>query len=170
MSGCGFTYSHRAAAPWALSSRVLLLPAMPTAPGSARAHVRHLLLAWGMNGLADAAELVTSELATNAVRASRQSSRSGNDRDTFSPVISVCLYGEGRRLRIEVWDQAPGLPILREAPVDAECGRGLALIEAMTEGCWGWDLADHPWAIKCVWAEISRPSSSIRTPKRKDGI
>jgi anti-sigma regulatory factor (Ser/Thr protein kinase) len=139
---------------WALSSELPSLPALPTAPGHARAQVRNLLLAWGMSALADAAALVVTELTTNAVRASEQS---GRKRDGQVSVVSVCLYGNGAALRIEVWDQATGFPLSSEAPVDSECGRGLTLIDAVTEGRWGWHPADHPWAVKCVWAEIRAP-------------
>jgi hypothetical protein len=44
----------------------LPLAALPTAPGVARGHVRSVAREWGLAGLADTAELLVSELVTNA--------------------------------------------------------------------------------------------------------
>ena len=45
------------------------LGAVLTAPGCARAWTREILWEWGAAGLADAAEMVASELVTNSVNA-----------------------------------------------------------------------------------------------------
>ncbi len=47
----------------------LELAAAPGAVPRARRHTRHMLAAWKLGHLADDAELVVSELLTNAVRA-----------------------------------------------------------------------------------------------------
>jgi hypothetical protein len=52
-----------------LNSR-LELAALLTAPGCARAHVRAILLEWGLPDVAETAELLVSELVTNSVQAS----------------------------------------------------------------------------------------------------
>ena len=86
MNGCDYPNSRRpgsglaigATRPeshWPLSDVIAPLAARPTAPRIGRAHVRAALLAWGMSGLADVAELVASELVTNALHASKQSVR-----------------------------------------------------------------------------------------------
>jgi anti-sigma regulatory factor (Ser/Thr protein kinase) len=111
-----------------------------------------------MVSLTDTAELVVTELATNAVRASAQPSSSPSHLDGRMSVVQICLLTDGTRLRVEVWDQASGVPALRQAPGYAESGRGLALVDAMTEGCWGWHPAARGQPGKCVWAEIRRPS------------
>lgn len=49
----------------------LELPVHPSAASQARLHVRAMLALWRMDGLADTAELVVSELVTNAVKAGR---------------------------------------------------------------------------------------------------
>jgi anti-sigma regulatory factor (Ser/Thr protein kinase) len=169
MSGCGYPSSRRPApgrairttwpgSRWPLSNVAPPLAALPTAPGHVRAWVRAALLAWDMSTLAEIAELVVTELVTNAVRASERPGRSLPYQDGQTPVIGICLLADGARLRIEIWDQAAGFPVLREADADAECGRGLALVDAMTEGRWGWYPAVHPWAAKWVWAEIGHPA------------
>ena len=51
--------------PWPLTSQ-LELGALPTAVPCARLHARQVILEWGLTGLAHTAELVVSELVTNA--------------------------------------------------------------------------------------------------------
>jgi anti-sigma regulatory factor (Ser/Thr protein kinase) len=122
--------------------------ALPTAPGMARGYVRAALAAWGQTELTDHAETIASELVTNAVEAS--SNAAGG---TGTPVICLCLLSDKATLRIECWDQAPGIPVLCQADPLAETGRGLAIIDAISRGSWGCQLAiGQPG--KCVWAEI----------------
>jgi len=48
------------------------LGAVPTAPGCARAWTRQILWEWRLTGLSDTAEVIVSELTTNAVLTSRR--------------------------------------------------------------------------------------------------
>ena len=123
--------------------------ALPTAPGLARGHTRAALAGWGLGELAETAELIASEMTTNAVNASAPVQAVGP-----VLVIRLCLITNGDALIIECWDQAPGIPVLREAPGFAEAGRGLAIIDALTGGAWGCRPAIGR-AGKCVWAKIS---------------
>jgi anti-sigma regulatory factor (Ser/Thr protein kinase) len=66
--------------------------------------------------LADDAELVVSELVTNALQAAWSAS-------VVLPVL-MRIRSEGERLVIEVWDAAPAAPELRSHTADAEGGRG----------------------------------------------
>lgn len=156
MPGVACTTWPVAAWPW--SRAMPLLAALPTAPGCARAGMRAVLAAWNMVSLTDTAELVVTELVTNAVRASVQPGSSPSRLDGLIPVVRICLLTDGTQLRVEVWDQADGVPVLRQAPGYAESGRGLALVDAMTEGCWGWHPAARGQPGKYVWAEIRLPS------------
>ena len=70
------------------------------------------------------------------------------------PVIRVCLLSDGSRLLVEVHDQALGVPVLRDAAVDAVSGRGLPMVHALTVGQWGWQIAPGEPG-KCVWAALS---------------
>lgn len=121
---------------------------LPTAPGMVRAYVASTLAGWGFRELTDVAELVASELASNAVTASGKA-RNG----TETPLVRVCLIIDGDVLTIEVWDQAPGVPVLRDADWSAETGRGLAIIDSLTGGAWGCESAIGQKS-KCVWAEL----------------
>lgn len=133
--------------------------AIKTAPGLARGHVRATLAGWGLGGFADDAEMIASELTANAVNASAPVLAAGR-----MPVIRVCLVSDGDVLTIECWDQAPGLPVLREAEGLAETGRGLAISDAITGGCWGCQPAIGQDG-KCVYAEIPlRISQETRGP------
>jgi anti-sigma regulatory factor (Ser/Thr protein kinase) len=105
-----------------------------------------------MQMLSDAAELVISELVTNAVRAStdeRGHPRYANGR---MPVIQVRMLADGVRLLLEVWDMAPALPVVRQAAAADEAGRGLQLVDTLTSR-WHWQTVPG-WPGKCVWAEL----------------
>jgi len=123
--------------------------ALPTAPGLARGHVRAALAEWGLSEFADTAELIASEMTANAVNASAPVQTAGT-----VLVIRLCLVTQGHVLTVECWDQAPGMPVLQEAPGFAETGRGLAIIDSLTGGAWGCRPAIGQVG-KCVWADIS---------------
>jgi hypothetical protein len=122
-----------------------------------------------MSVLTEEAELVATELITNAVRASERLGHPSPCQDRQAPAIGLRLLADGTRLCIEVWDQASGFPVLRETSADSEYGQGLALVDAITAGRWGWYPAMLPWAIKCVWAEVGHPApAATRTPQAAD--
>lgn len=128
-----------------LTSRPLMLSPLPTAPSCAREVSRLQLAEWGMSALSEVADVIVTEFVTNAVQASRR--HGGPAQLGFR--MSVC----GPRVRIEVWDTAPGRPRLRTgvSPLD-ESGRGLQLVDALSGGRWG---CQHcPAGGKVVWAEI----------------
>jgi anti-sigma regulatory factor (Ser/Thr protein kinase) len=133
--------SGLAAAPgiaWPLSSILPPMGALPSAPGTARAHARAVLAGWGLADMAWFCELIVSELATNAVEASTGPAGGLLYVNGRMPVVRVCLFSDGERLLIEVRDQAMGFPALRQTTSDAEAGRGLHLVNALTGGNWGW--------------------------------
>ncbi|WP_414507598.1 ATP-binding protein [Streptomyces sp. NEAU-L66] len=110
-------------------------------PGQARRALRQQLRVWGVSGeLADSAELLVSELVTNAVRA--QASADAE--------VGVRFVWSGGRLRLEVWDASDELPVMKDAEEDEECGRGLVLVDALAS-CWG---VDRDGTGKTVWAEL----------------
>lgn len=140
---------------WPLSD-ILTLGALPTAVASARARARMVLGEWGIADMAEAVELVVSELVTNAVVASTNAD--GRPRYTDAsvglPVVHLRLRSDQVRIVIEVWDQYPETPEAKRPEPDAESGRGLLLVEAMSEQ-WGWERIPG-WPGKLVWAEIRR--------------
>jgi hypothetical protein len=133
------------------------LAALPTAPSAARTHVRATLTTWRMSGLADALELVVSELVTYGVNASVDGDGTPRYMEGRMPLIRLCLLTDRARLVAEVWDQAPGVPVCLSAGRDDESGRGLNLVDMITGSRWGWHPAKSGPG-KCVWAEFAVPA------------
>ena len=128
------------------------LAALRTAASTARAHVRSDLVTWELSHLAEAAETIVSELVANAVNASTDEQGRPLYRDGQILVIWVRLHADEARLKAEVWDEAPGLPVLGNADDNAESGRGLTMVSALSDA-WDW-YPSRRQPGKCVWAEI----------------
>ena len=79
--------SARAAECWPLRS-YLELGALPSAVPCARLHAKHVLWEWGLDALAEAIELVVSELITNGVQASDGMTGS-RYRGLWAPVLRI---------------------------------------------------------------------------------
>ena len=110
---------------WPLQTR-LPLAALPTAPSVARGHVRVIAREWGLADLADTAELLVSELVTNAVQASAK------QRTVGSPVIHLWVTSDRVSMVIHVWDASGEMPVRRDADEhDEDGGRGLLLVETL---------------------------------------
>src|SRR6059058_1059970 len=92
----------------------LELPATPAAASVARLFVRCLCEEWDVAAVADVAELLSSELVTNAVLHARSA-------------IELDAACTGRSLRIDVRDTGRGsvAPRSLTAQTEAEGGRGL---------------------------------------------
>jgi len=136
---------EEAAELWPLRS-FLEFGALPGAVPCARLHTRHLLREWRLAVLGDSAELLVSELVTNALRASRETGSTGG-----CPTVRLWLRADGRRLLISVWDASPRplAPPPRAAAVsDAEGGRGLLLVDTLSDR-WDWYFPDG--GGKVVW-------------------
>src|ERR1700733_12376199 len=99
--GTAMASARAPSAPGPLQTR-LELGAQPTAPGVARGHVRAVAHEWGLAGLADTAELLVSEICTNAVQAS-QRLRTRADLAGV-PVIRLWVTSDGVSIVIHVWD------------------------------------------------------------------
>lgn len=149
-NACASTPTRRS---WPLSSATPPLAALPTVPALARLFARATLHTWHEDSLVQDAELIVSELTGNAVAASSDTDGRPVYVDGRMPVIRVYLLTDGVHLLIKVFDQAPGIPVLREATEDEEIGRGLILVNAIA-GKWGWKPAKGQPG-KVVWAQIS---------------
>jgi anti-sigma regulatory factor (Ser/Thr protein kinase) len=118
--------------------RCAVAPADLAALAPLRARLREALAAWGLAELADTAELLASELVTNALL------HTGTGAGLAAAVTSE------HRLRIEVSDGGTGLPRPRAADADATGGRGLLLVDALADD-WGvWLSASG----KVTWFEL----------------
>ena len=141
-------------ATWPLND-TLTLGALPTAVASARMHARAVVAEWPLDDIAEDISHVISELVTNAVRAS--TGADGRPKYTATsgslPVVHLRLQSDRRRVIVEVWDLSTALPVAKQPDPDAESGRGLLLVEALTER-WGWQHIPN-WPGKVVWAELA---------------
>ncbi|MGW6404621.1 ATP-binding protein [Streptomyces sp. NPDC055134] len=99
------------------------IPRELTSVRQARRLVTAQLRDWNLEGLADTAELLVSELVTNALRHTRGPLR-------------LNLQVRGPRLRCEVEDTAPAGPVRRVVDTDAEGGRGTELLDLLADA-WG---------------------------------
>ncbi len=141
-------------ADWTLSSDLGPVGALPTAPRLSRGFVSATLDGWGLGELRDVTELLVSELSTNVVRASTDpDGHLRYDAEGKLPLLWIRLLSDRARLLIEVWDTVPatlGAPVARHPEPDEESGRGLEIIELLTED-WGWETVPG-WSGKKVWA------------------
>ena len=123
--------------------------AVATTPGAARSFVRVTLRAWGQQQLIEAAEVIVSELATNAVKATQSGARHQDSLRGLAPVSVELQLDEGV-FRIAVRDSSPEQPVLQAVGDDAENGRGLFLVQALSAR---WDVCFVAGG-KVTWAEL----------------
>jgi anti-sigma regulatory factor (Ser/Thr protein kinase) len=130
----------------ALPPRVFLdLGAIPTAPGCARAWTREILWEWGAAELADTAELLASELVTNSLNAC-----AGLDLAAIRLVLTL----DKGELAILVRDNHPGVSLAVQPGADDESGRGLLIVEQLSDRC-GWYPLNDPEHAKVTWAVLT---------------
>jgi anti-sigma regulatory factor (Ser/Thr protein kinase) len=110
------------------------LPPHPTSVGQARRFVRDQLVAIGVADPSGNAELVVSELVTNAVMHA-------------GTAVTVRVARAGSGARVEVADGSDKLPGLRVVTTRSGSGRGLTLVEHFAPE-WG---AERTATGKVVW-------------------
>jgi anti-sigma regulatory factor (Ser/Thr protein kinase) len=128
---------------WPLHSH-LELAALPGAVPGARHHTRRVLAGWDLGALGEPAELVVSELVTNAIRACQAAGAHGR--------VQLRLASDRARVLIEVQDDSPQPPVPSGATADDEGRRGLCLVEAVS-AAWDW-YPDQASSGKVVWALV----------------
>jgi len=104
--------------------RRISLASGPAAPAEARRQVLATICAWDIPVDVDVAVLLTSELVTNAIRHEAA--------ETITLTIT-CVCGQ---LRVDVHDTSRAMPVIMDAPADAEDGRGLMLVASLSTD-WG---------------------------------
>jgi anti-sigma regulatory factor (Ser/Thr protein kinase) len=120
----------------------LTLAPEPSSVALARLTLRAALWDWQIDHLADDAQLVITELVTNAIK--------------FANSARAYIYlhkddsASGGTLVIEVIDDSQVFPAIVDADADDESHRGLVLVDALCSE-WGSDLVDDG---KTVWAHL----------------
>lgn len=90
----------------------------PVQVGRARERARKALCGWDLGEHAQLAEIIVSELVTNAIRYG-------------DGPVDVCMSYDCGNLRLEVHDDGASRPDKRPVTVDDESGRGLALLDGL---------------------------------------
>jgi hypothetical protein len=110
--------------PTELYQRRVRLTRKPAAAAEARSQVRVAIGGWKVPVDPDIAILLTSDLVTNAI--------THGDGETLTLAIR-CSRGH---LRIDVYDKSRSLPRGMDEPAEADAGRGLVLVAALSSE-WG---------------------------------
>lgn len=126
---------------------IVTLPATDSAVAYARGLAAEVTRRWSLQELTEGTRHIVSELATNAVKATR----------VYNTAMGITEDGRIRvRFRwnvpsflIEVWDISTLLPERRDPDGLEESGRGLGIVEALCTN-WGAHYCDEG---KVVWAE-----------------
>lgn len=134
------------------------LQALPSRIGQVRRIVSAQLRYWHMDPLIDRAALGVTELLSNVHRHARP--------DKSCTVELELLAG---RLTVSVRDHDPRLPVVPDGASAPElvplatCGRGLAMVAAMSES---WGARPEGDDGKVVWFTLPAPSAAVRQPAR----
>jgi anti-sigma regulatory factor (Ser/Thr protein kinase) len=149
--------TRTAGARWELRT-FLELGALPSAVPCARLHARQIVWEWNQSHLAEATELVVSELVTNGLLASAglTTSRFAGKFAVGTPPVRLWLHSDGERVLIRVWDGNDEMPARQDADPGAESGRGLLIVESLATG-WGASRLANSTG-KVVWAVVAQAS------------
>jgi anti-sigma regulatory factor (Ser/Thr protein kinase) len=114
--------------------------------------VRDVLERWKLGDYIEVAELVVSELVTNAVKMTGITDPEPKSWEIRAEhVIGVQLRTTNGSLFVEVWDRSMDAPVTKNPDNNTEGGRGLMLIGAMVKQ---WDVYWPQSGGKVVWAEL----------------
>ena len=144
----------------------LNLAAVVTAASCSRVFIRHTLQQWSLPDQIDAAELVVSELVTNAVEATGVTTPNPGWAELEKvPLINVRVMAHGDGFSIQVWDSSVEPPVQPAAGAadDAEGGRGLFIVRALAR------QVGHFFPKsggKVVWAELALEAPVPPLPRR----
>jgi hypothetical protein len=109
---------------------------------AARRFTRNTLREWGLVSLADDAEAIVGEFVANAVSHAARCIGNGQP-------LGLRLLRRTGEVMCAVLDPSDTAPVLREPDRSEECGRGLQMVDALSD-VWGWSPVTGRG--KAVWA------------------
>ena len=119
----------------------VMLPDGPEGASFARRAMARAAMLWRLDrNMTETAQLLVSELATNAIRHG-------------TPPIRLSLRLDRDRLRVEVTDSSPSLPELSDPGPEQASGRGLQIVQLLAAR-WGANASPRRLG-KTVWFELS---------------
>ena len=121
----------------------LLLPMDSTSPAAARAFAARSGCTEHALDLLDDALLLISELVTNSVLHG-------------GPPILLAIECDGEGLHVRVRDGSPDLPVTGGRGDDAESGRGITLVDLISDTWGAAPVQDDYGTGKEVWFELRR--------------
>jgi len=110
----------------------------------ARLHACNVLAEWGLTMFSESTGLLVSELVTNAIQISRVAEQDAP--------VRLWLVSDRAQVVIFVWDASSLPPLPGDVGEDAESGRGLLIVQAISAQ-WGWDFPPGMGG-KVVWAVV----------------
>lgn len=129
------------------------LQALPSRIGQVRRIVSAQLRYWHLDALIDRASLGVTELLSNVHRHAQPDK-------TCTVEIELLLD----RLTVSVRDHDPRMPVVDDAEPLATCGRGLAMVAAMSES---WGVRPDGESGKVVWFTLPTSSAAVAAPSRR---
>jgi anti-sigma regulatory factor (Ser/Thr protein kinase) len=125
----------------------LVLASDPRQVGITRCVVRAALEYSGLEHYASEAEIIASELVTNAIQHT-----SSADPATDKIGVTLMRVWDAEAISIVVTDSSPIPPVKRETTTASDGGRGLQIVEALSAH-WGWH---HEQRGKAVYAILAK--------------
>ena len=115
------------------------VPSLPRSVGQLRRFAVALCEEHGFDGSSDTLALLVSEVATNALLHG-----SGD--------VRLRVIANAARVRIEIGDDSDDLPLQRHDGLEAEGGRGIELLESLSDS---WGVESVAPQGKVVWFELA---------------
>ncbi|MEU6388418.1 ATP-binding protein [Streptomyces sp. NPDC046939] len=142
------------------------LQALPSRIGQVRRIVSAQLRYWHLDPLIDLAELGVTELLTNVHRHVEPDKRCTVEMELRSERLTLSVHDHDPRLPEIRDDDVPADAVCGDAACDdlaalATCGRGLAMVAAVSES---WGVRPHGDGGKVVWFTLPAPAPAKALP------
>ncbi len=141
------------------------LQALPSRIGQVRRIVSAHLRYWHLDALIDHAALGVTELLTNVHRHAQPDKMCTVEIELLLDRLTVSVHDHDPR--IPDVDVRPGSRDLGDVDEFATSGRGLAIIEAVSES---WGIRPHGETGKVVWFTLPAPMPAATAPSRSHAV